>query len=334
MIKSVRLIESEGLDPYENLALEECLLKTLKTGELIFYLWRNDRTVVIGRNQNCLRECDVNSLEADGGFLARRVSGGGAVYHDAGNLNFSFITSRGDYDERPQNDAIIAAVKSLGVDAERSGRNDFTAAGRKFSGNAYYHGANSLRHGTILVAADVKKLGAYLNAPGGKLETKGIRSVASAVVNLSELNNKIGIVETKAALIRAVADSYAAPVTRIEKDEVDRAEYEACHAKHRSPEWKYGDAPDGGYRISGRFAWGGAEIFLTLNGGVVERCRVYTDALETAPAELLPGALNGVRFTGAELSRAAEKVLEPFAEIRRDIANLLLESCPRGGVLL
>ena len=321
MIKKILLIESNTTDPYYNLALEENLLGLPSPGELIFFLWQNENTVVIGRNQNCLRECDVARLESDGGRLARRVSGGGAVYHDLGNLNFSFVTTKEDYDENAQTRVVLSAVKLLGICAERSGRNDLTVNGRKFSGNAYHRGRTCLRHGTLLINSDLDKLGVYLGTPGGKLETKGVRSVASKVVNLSELDPAIGIAETASALRSAARVEFDAPLINFDEAAIDRELLIKNREKFSSPEWIYGGAPNGDYRVCERFGWGEIEIFIKLNGGVVAECAVYSDALETAPAELLPAALIGKKLDG-ELPAAIGGALSQYGDICRDIQSL------------
>ena len=142
-----------------NLALEQWLTEKVQRDELLLYLWQNERTVVIGRNQNAWKEVDLEALTGDGGKLARRFSGGGAVYHDLGNLNFSFCVHRDNYDVERQLEVIAEAVRSFGIPAERTGRTDLAAYGKKFSGNAFRHSPDtSLQHGTLLVSADMEKL--------------------------------------------------------------------------------------------------------------------------------------------------------------------------------
>ena len=156
MIEKVAVCHSESFDPYYNLAIEEVLLESVQQGESILYLWQNAATVVIGHNQNPWKECRVGHLEEDNGHLARRLSGGGAVYHDIGNLNFTFLCSDKDYDLKKNLSVIVEACRANGIAAEISGRNDILVQGCKFSGNAFYHThGNSYHHGTLMVNVDV-----------------------------------------------------------------------------------------------------------------------------------------------------------------------------------
>ena len=137
-VKYIRVFTADGSDPYRNLAAEEAMLPAVGEDDLIFFLWQNADTIVIGRNQNPWAECRAASFLAQGGRIARRITGGGAVYHDKGNLNFSFVAQADNYNERKQFDVILNAVKSFGIEAFVSGRNDIiTEDGFKFSGNAF-----------------------------------------------------------------------------------------------------------------------------------------------------------------------------------------------------
>ncbi|MEG0693587.1 MAG: lipoate--protein ligase family protein, partial [Oscillospiraceae bacterium] len=174
MIKHIGVIQSTKTEPYQNLALEEYLLHHVDEGECILYLWQNRQTVVVGRNQNCWKECKVEELKKDGGYVVRRLSGGGAVFHDLGNLNFTFLVRQEDYNLDRQLQVILKAVQKLGIRAEKSGRNDITVNGQKFSGNAFYStNGHCYHHGTLLLNVDMENLTQYLNVSTEKLQSKG-----------------------------------------------------------------------------------------------------------------------------------------------------------------
>ena len=151
MITRTYYYTEESTDPFYNLAIEQHLLDIVPKGSCILYLWQNKHTVVIGKNQNCWKECKMQELADDGGRMVRRLSGGGAVYHDLGNLNFTCVTHKEDYDVARQLDVILTALHALGIHAEKSGRNDLHVDGRKFSGNAFYdNGSRCFHHGCTL----------------------------------------------------------------------------------------------------------------------------------------------------------------------------------------
>ena len=183
----LKVIKTDCTNPYINLAAEEYLTMNAEDGVMTMFLWQNAHTVVIGKNQNPWRECNVEAIKHDGIYLARRISGGGAVYHDMGNLNFTFIAKDGLFDVERQTDVILLACRLLGINAVKTGRNDLTVTGRKFSGHAYFssHGFN-YHHGTIMMDVKGDDLSKYLNVSAAKLKSKGVESVRSRVTNLRE----------------------------------------------------------------------------------------------------------------------------------------------------
>lgn len=201
---------SVGFNPYQNLALEEALAqKTAEDKAVALYLWQNHDTVVIGKHQNAYAECDYKAMQADNISLARRKTGGGAVFHDKNNLNFTFINIPHDYDIERNRRIICRAMESLGVDCEISGRNDITWQGKKFSGNAFFRGKDyCVHHGTIMVDVDMDKLQKYLSVDSSKLISKGVSSVKARVINLKSVNGDISVDKIKMALKQAFELEY------------------------------------------------------------------------------------------------------------------------------
>ena len=207
-----KYICSENTSPYYNLALERSLFDFVDEDTVILYLWQNSHTIVIGKNQNAYAECKVDEFIKDGGTLARRPSGGGAVYHDLGNLNFSIICKESIAKEHTYQRIVKEALGYFGIVSEFNGRNDLTVDDKKFSGNAFYVKDDVLcQHGTILINSDFKELSKYLTPDISKLERNHVKSVESRVVNLSEISDKITVESMKEAMIKATN------VVRLEK---------------------------------------------------------------------------------------------------------------------
>lgn len=316
------LILTQSTDPYYNLALEELLLESHGGGALL-YLWQNRHTVVIGRNQNAWKECRIAELEAGGGRLARRCSGGGAVYHDLGNLNFTFIAEKPAYDLPRQLGVITAALKRLGISASFTGRNDIVShTGAKLSGNAFRHMSHaSMHHGTILVSADMSALSRYLNPSPEKLRAKGVDSVRARVANLTDYLPGLTIGEVMEAVRTAYALEYG-EYRILEEAALPAAALEEKRARYASWDWNKGAAPPFDIALERRFDWGGLELLLSLRGGVITACSVYTDAMDEALAPALSAALSGVKFSPGEMAGAVSGLHNAHAP---DIARWLGE---------
>ena len=196
--------------------------------------------------------------------LARRLSGGGAVFHDLGNLNFTFLVPTDCYDLEKQLSVIQLACRSFGIESERSGRNDILAGGRKFSGNAFYRsGDRSYHHGTLLVDVDMARMSRYLNPSKAKLEAKGVDSVRSRVVNLKELASEMTTDRLKEEMANAFQQVYGLPCSQIMSQELDSATLEAIYRRRNcSWEWNYGKQLPFTFSCQGQFPWGGIQLQL------------------------------------------------------------------------
>ena len=323
MINKLWIYEGQGHDPHYNLAVEEYLLETVGPGQCVLYLWQNQNTVVIGRNQNPWKECRTTLLEQEGGHLARRLSGGGAVFHDLGNLNFTFLVCLEDYSVPRQMEVIRSAVASLGIPAEVSGRNDILARGRKFSGNAFYkNGRQAYHHGTLLVAADMEKLGRYLHPSRAKLKAKGVESVRSRVVNLQELNPAVTVDLLKKALQEAFSNVYNLPVEALPSAWLDEAAIGQLTQRNRSWQWNYGQKLPFTFECEDRFSWGEVQAQLQIEHGIIQNAKLYSDCLEEDMIPQWEMRLSGCRLERQSLGVALSR------EIRQeqDLLNLLLQN--------
>ena len=297
MINKIKLYESNSFDPYLNLATEQYLMETVEEDACILFLWQNQNTVVIGKNQNAWKECRTILLSQEGGVLARRLSGGGAVFHDLGNLNFTFLVPQAEYDLDRQFSVIAEALSLLGLQAERSGRNDMLVEGRKFSGNAFFkHEGKAYHHGTLLVNVDMDKLGRYLNPSKAKLQAKGVDSVRSRVVNLAELNPQITIASMKDAMAKAFAKVYDKPMTVITDHDFDHAAIEQLRQRNATWEWNFGQKLPFTADLEARFPWGGVQLCLQVESGVVTTAKVFSDAMDWELPAQLEALLSGIRF--------------------------------------
>lgn len=318
----LRLIESQSYDPWYNLSLEEYLLDNVKNDEIILYLWQNDNTVVIGRNQNAWKECAWQQLEDDGGRLARRLSGGGAVYHDLGNLNFTFIMCQEHYSIEKHHRVIMDALAKFDVRAEFSGRNDMLIDGKKFSGHAYYTNKNKMyHHGTLMVSSDLEKLGYYLKPSEKKIKSKGIDSIRSRVTNITDANSSVTVDELKKSMEESFCRLYGGECTN-EVYEPNMEPVKKLYEKYSSWEWRFGQSPEFDISYSERFPWGEVEFLFTLKNGKIIKSAVYTDAMDTELFAGLSECFTGCSLQKNEIKEAVEKHLTD-EKVRQDISAWL-----------
>ena len=323
------IVRGDSTSAWHNLALEELLFDALGHGARVFYLWQNRNTVVVGRHQNAWKECRVRLLEDEGGCLARRSSGGGAVYHDLGNLNFSFIAPQDQYDVRRQLEVVRRAVARFGIATEFTGRNDLVIgmSGAKFSGNAFrFSGGTALHHGTIMVDVDLERMARYLAPDAGKLRAKGIDSVRSRVCNLASVCPDLGV----AALADALAEAFEAeygPAEAPDPAALDPGRLAALERKYASWEFRLGRALPFEAALERRFGWGGVTLEMNLREGVITGARVYSDAMDEAMIGRVGPALAGARYENAAMAGALRALGHPQADELAD----WLETTDLGG---
>lgn len=318
---------TDSTNPYYNLALEEWFFRVVRPGEMVLYLWQNDNTVVIGRNQNAWRECRLEEFSAQSGRLARRISGGGAVFHDMGNQNFTFLAENSLYNVERQTEVIRLAAQAFGIDAQRSGRNDILAGDRKFSGNAFHRtqGA-SFHHGTILISSDMGRLGRFLAPSPEKLQAKGVESVRARVVNLCELTPHVTPAAMREALLDAFGQVYGVQPEPYPLEERLRPEDLATLTeRYESEVWRLGRLSAFTWEMWRRFSFGELEFQLRVEDGIVQEARVYSDAMDADWVEALGAALVDCPFTGEALSQAVPDSPHALGD-REEVARCLREA--------
>ena len=281
MIHRAVWMEAEQTDPYINLAIEQQLMRELPQDTAALCLWQNAHTIVIGRNQDPFMECRAEAFMADGGRIARRLSGGGAVYHDLGNLNYTFVLPQESFDIPAQMEIVLRAVASFGLMPRVDGRNDLVIDGRKFSGNAFQIRQNKgCHHGTLLLHADTQAMAKWLTADKSKMASHGVKSVTSRIVNLQSLCSAADVDTVKRAMIAAFGAAYGLPPVRMTQQELDMAAVQETAAQLASQEWLFPDEETPADKgAAARFGWGSLRVCIWLQGNRICRARLRTDAL-------------------------------------------------------
>lgn len=295
------LIPNDCHQPQLNLAAEEYILNQLQFDEPVLFFFVNNPSIIIGRNQNTMEELDNQFVRTHRIQVVRRLSGGGAVYHDRGNLCFSFILP-GALGQKPDFEnftrPIVSALNQLDVPAVLSGRNDILVNGAKISGNAYYRNENgAVCHGTILFDTDLSVLSRALKPNRGKLASKGVRSVRSRVANLKPLLPGIENVEALEARLTGLISAEAADFKRYHLTGSNLAGIEIiARRRYYNDTWNYGKSPLFNLRRRQRFSFGEVDARLYVEAGKIRAIRLFGDFFSERDPAILEDALTGVSF--------------------------------------
>lgn len=321
-------VDNKGINnPQINLAIEEYILTHLDINEsyLLFYI--NGPSIIIGRNQNTIEEINTEYVEGNNVIVVRRMSGGGAVYHDLGNLNYSFITK--DEGNSLQDNfkkftkPVIDALRKLGANANLMGRNDIEIDGKKVSGTAQYAtGGRMYTHGTLMLNSDLDNVAKALKPKKEKIESKGVKSVRARVGNISDFINKpMTVEEFRQFILKSVFEQEGGEVKEyVLTDEDWERIHEISKNKYQTWEWNYGKSPKFDIQHSHRFPVGTVDVRLDVAKGVIKNVKIYGDFFGWGEVADIEQKLKGVRYEKAALEAALKDVdtQHYFGNIEKD----------------
>ena len=291
-------IKDSHTDPYFNLAADEYVLKNFE--EDCFMLWRNDPSVIVGKHQNTLAEINIDFVNSNNIKVVRRISGGGAVFHDLGNLNFSFIMSGHEghlIDFRKFTNPILEALLTMGIEGRFEGRNDLTIDGMKFSGNAEHIWKNrTLHHGTLLFSAEISNLSAALKTDPLKFTSKAVKSNRSRVTNISShLKDKMSVIEFRDRIMDYILQKY--PDSKIYKytaEDISGIE-KLCYEKFTRWEWNFGYSPKYDFEKKVQTKGGILEFRLNVEKGLIKDFKVYGDFIHKNDIDIFEHSIIGMK---------------------------------------
>jgi len=319
-------IDNKGItDPTINLAIEEYALKNLDINETYLLFYINAPSIIIGKNQNTIEEINTEYVEKNNIKVVRRLSGGGAVYHDLGNLNFSFITKddgESFHNFKKFTEPVIRALKKLGVNAELSGRNDIVVDGRKISGNAQFSTRGRMfSHGTLMLNSEIDNVVSALKVKKEKIESKGIKSIRSRVANISEfLDRDITMDEFKNLLLQYIfEDEKEIPVYELTDKDWENI-HQLSEERYKNWDWNYGKSPKFNLQHSHRFPIGSIDVRLEVNKGMIENCKIFGDFFGVGDVKDIEERLIGIKYEKSEIENALEGI-----NIQHYFGNITLE---------
>jgi lipoate-protein ligase A len=317
-------IYNKNTDPYFNLAAEEYVLKQFS--DECFMLWRNRPSIIIGKNQNALAEINLDYVKEHNIPVVRRLSGGGAVFHDLGNVNFTFIVNddlNGFSDFRRFTQPIIDVLRKLSLNAEFSGRNDITIDGKKISGNAqYYYKNRILHHGTLLVSSNMADLSAALKVRPIKFEDKGVKSVSKRVTNINEhLEKPIDIEEFINLIMDDIRLTTGGSGLYEFTDEDIRNIEKLRDEKYNTWEWNFGMSPDYNLKNEKKFSGGTVEVDLNVSDGIIRDIKIYGDFFGKKDVKDVEEMLKGVKHSENDVKNVLSSI-----DIGEYFSNITLEN--------
>ncbi len=332
MATPLRILLSDSHDPWFNIATEDWIFREMSPDSQTLYLWQNQHTVVIGRNQNPWTECNLPKMESDGVKLARRFSGGGAVYHDLGNTCFTFLSPREGYDRSTNSRIILNALKrGFGIEAEASGRNDLIVreadgGEKKFSGSAFRETRDrAFHHGTVLMSVDLGALSQYLTPHPKKMLSKGRTSVRARVMNLNEMAPAISHKTLVPHIIESFCQHYGSTAEPELLNPENLSKLPGLQERYEhmaSWDWRFGHAPQFQQQLNEYLSWGFVDVFLDTEHARLTRVEVYSDSLFPSLIEALQNALQGKAYSKDGIRAACS---EARAHLKGEYENEVLE---------
>lgn len=331
----LKVFLSDSLNPHLNLATEEWIFHNLDPSQQVLFLWRNEETVVIGRNQNPWSECNLAKMKEEKVHLARRTTGGGAVFHDLGNTNFTFLSPKEAYKRENNVQIIFNALKKFDIQAEASGRNDllipFADGPRKFSGSAYREKKDrAFHHGTLLLHTDLTRLGNYLTPNPKKLQAKGKESVRARVANLTEVAAQLTHDHIVDSMIPAFEEFYGG---KADLEHLDLKSLQAIPELKTQYDslsdwnWLYGHTLEFSHKMDEYLSLGFFDFQFQVEDGLIKNLKIYTDCLYPQLTEELTALLNGQPYTGAAVERAFEKLTLTSPDLEPGLKELKTWLC-------
>lgn len=306
-------IESPSNDPYFNLALEQYVFDNMSKDNEYFMLWQNDNAVIVGKHQNTIAEINQEYVKEKNISVVRRLSGGGAVYHDLGNLNFTFIVDDTDikkFDFSKFCNPIVKSLKKLDVEAEINGRNDITIDGKKFSGNSQYTKRKRImHHGTILYNSNIDVVSSALKVSKDKIESKGVKSVKSRITNVKDYINKdIPIEEFKKLLVEYMFEN--GDINEYKLTYKDFLEIDAIKKnRYDTWEWNYGTSPRYNILKERRFeGCGKLEVYMDIQGGIIKSCYIHGDYFGNGDSKDIANKIIGCKLKFNEIYEAISDI--------------------------